>query len=163
MTMGQQWGGKRSGENIWKHLKIFEKFQKFQIISKHLNFFKHLWPLLVIVYGWGKGHLCIGYIFVSILKLILATIIVCLVHILFVCLFKFFITMLSWCLKLKQSRHTQWTVNSGGPWVGKETTWWQGGDGSGENFFLPSSCNWILCTVVWLFNIVDICDIWEPC
>ena len=30
--------------------------------------------------------------------------------------------MLSWCLKLEQSRRTQWTVNSGGPWVGGQTT-----------------------------------------
>ena len=71
---------------------------------------------------------------------------VCLVYILFVCLFTFFIPMLSWCLKLEQSRRTQWTV--GVPKLGhKPLVKWEGGgsnrvamgqrwggDGSGENF-----------------------------
>ena len=53
---------------------------------------------------------------------------VCLVYILFVCLFTFFIPMLSWCLTLEQSRCTQSTVNSGGPRVGGQPLLkWKGG------------------------------------
>ena len=72
---------------------------------------------------------------------------VCLVYILFVCLFTFFIPMLSWCLKHEQSRCTQWTV--GVPKLGhKPLVKWEGGgsnrvamgqqwggDVSGEFFF----------------------------
>ena len=51
---------------------------------------------------------------------------VCLVYILFICLFTFFIPMLSWCLKLEQSRRTQWTV--GVPKLGhKPLVKWEGG------------------------------------
>ena len=75
------------------------------------------------LYEWDIGRLCLGYLInIKINSSHNYCLFVCLVYILFVCLFTFFITMLSWCLKLEQSRCTQWTVNSGGPWVGGQAT-----------------------------------------
>ena len=103
VVMGWQWGGDGSGENFFLFLDCFTlvTFVTFETLANNCIWVRYrssLFRLFFINIKINSSH---NY-----------CLFVCLVYILFVCLFTFFITMLSWCLKLEQSRCTQWTVNS---------------------------------------------------